>query len=278
MKARERGGKPFQGSDSPRWDFYHFALWLVGGVTRGIFRVQVGGLENVPDGPIIIAGNHVSYVDGLLLWALQKKYRHQTHFLIKREMYDAIPPLGWMFHQIGSILVERGTADRRMISDCEKLLKAGDSLGIFPEGRRVRDKGEGELGEALAGIAFLAIRSNVPIVPAGIVGTGQIMKHLPRLPKVFVRIGKPLYPEQFEGARRQRMNAMTTATMAAIAAQMDEAELARTGHLSQKHQAGETVKQKLGEVHANTAEGTREGSNKTEQPESTPPAQEECPS
>jgi len=152
------------------------------------------------------------------------------------------------------VLVERGTADRRMIADCEKLLKAGDSLGIFPEGRRVRDKPEGELGEALRGIAFLAIRNNTPVIPAGIVGTSHIMKGLPRLPKVFVRIGAPLYPEQFEGGRRERMDAMTSAIMAAIAAQMDEAEIARTGHLDHQHQAGATVRQKMGEIHANASD------------------------
>ncbi|MCL2654157.1 MAG: 1-acyl-sn-glycerol-3-phosphate acyltransferase [Coriobacteriia bacterium] len=255
MKMRDRVGKPYQGPDAPSWGFFRVAVPVVGWAVRTIFRVKVAGLDNVPDGPIIISGNHVSYVDGLLLCTLQRKYRHQTHFLIKSEMYEASSFLAWIFHHIGSIPVERGTADRRMIADCEKLLKAGDSLGIFPEGRRVRDKTGGELGEALTGVAFLSIRNNIPIVPVGIVGTSEITAHLPRLPRVFVRIGKPLYPEQFEGARRERMDAMTTAVMAAIAAQMDEAELARTGRLEHKHQAGATVKQKMGEVHANAAGG-----------------------
>lgn len=278
MKPKERVGKPFQGPDAPRWGFFRVIVPIASWVVRTIFRVNLDGLENVPEGPIIIAGNHVSYVDGLLLCVLQTKYRHPTHFLIKKEMYDASPFLGWVFNMIGSVPVERGTADRRMIADCEKLLRAGDSLGIFPEGRRVRDKAEGELGEALSGIAFLAIRNNVPVVPAGIVGTSEIMKHLPRLPRVYVRIGKPLYPEDFEGARRERMDAMTTAVMAAIAAQMDEAEIARTGKLSHKHQAGETVKQKMGEVHANASEEEAlSGPDETAPPESAPSAQEEHP-
>jgi len=260
MKSEWRVGKPYYSPEAPHWVFFRIAVPVVGWVVRTIFRVNLEGLQNVPDGPIIIAGNHVSYVDGLLLCILQRQYRHRTHFLIKKEMYEASSFLGWVFHQIGSIPVERGTADRAMITNCEKLLKAGDSLGIFPEGRRVRDKGEGELGEALSGIAFLAIRNNVPVVPVGIVGTGEIMEHLPRLPKVYVRIGTPLHPDQFKGARRERMDAMTTAVMAAIAAQMDEAEIARTGRLGYKHQAGAIVKQKMGEVHANVNQDTENAS------------------
>ncbi|MCL2882607.1 MAG: 1-acyl-sn-glycerol-3-phosphate acyltransferase [Coriobacteriia bacterium] len=249
MKPRERVGKPFQGPDAPRWGFFRIVVPIASLVVRMIFRVNLDGLDKVPEGPMIVAGNHVSYVDGLLLCVLQTKYRHPTHFLIKQEMYDASSFLGWVFNQIGSVPVERGTADRKMISHCERLLKAGDSLGIFPEGRRVLDKAEGELGEALSGVAFLAIRNNVPIMPVGIVGTDKIMKPFPRIPKVYVRIGRPLYPEDFEGARRERMDAMTTAVMASIAEQMDTAEIARTGRLSHKHQAGATVKQKMGEVH-----------------------------
>ena len=254
MKSDWRVGKPFQGPDAPRWDFYRIMMPIVAAVAFALYRVNAAGFENIPEGPIIVAGNHVSYVDGFLLQLLQLKYRHPTHFLIKKEIYEAIPPLGWLFNTIGSVQVERGTVSRRMIADCERLLKAGDSLGIFPEGRRVRDKAEGELGEALSGIAFLSIRNNVPIVPAGIFGTSGLMKAFPRPPRVFVRFGAPLYPDQFEGGRRERMDAMTSAVMAAIAAQIDEAEIARNGRLSKQHQAGKVVRQKIGALHANADE------------------------
>ena len=256
MLSEWRVGKPFQGPDAPRWGFLRFAGVVIAPIIRWMFRVNAAGFENVPAGPLIISGNHVSYVDGLLLWTLHRRYRHETHFLIKKEIYQ-ITPLRWIFHWIGSIPVERGTADRHMISICEAFLKAGDSLAVFPEGRRVRDKAADELGEALSGAAFLAIRSGVPIVPVGIVGTGQIMvegRRLPRRPRVYMRIGAPLYPEQFTGVRRERMDNMTAAVMAAIAGLMDAAELARSGRLEHRHKTGAIVKQKIGEVHANATE------------------------
>jgi len=255
MLSEWRIGKPFQGPDAPRWGFLRFAGVVIAPIVRWMFRVNAAGFEHVPDGPVIMSGNHVSYVDGLLLWSLHKKYRHMTHFLIKKEIY-AIKPLGWLFHLIGSIPVDRGTADRHMIATCEAFLKTGDSLAVFPEGRRVRDKADDELGEALSGAAFLSIRNGVPIVPVGIVGTGKIMvpgRRLPRRPRVYMRIGAPLYPDQFEGARRERMDTMTAAVMEAIATQMDAAELARSGRLEHHHKTGAIVKQKIGEVHANAA-------------------------
>ncbi|MCL2332539.1 MAG: 1-acyl-sn-glycerol-3-phosphate acyltransferase [Actinomycetia bacterium] len=277
MLSEWRIGKPFQGQDAPRWGFLKFAAVVVAPIVRWMFRVNAAGFENVPDGPLIISGNHVSYADGLLLWTLHKKYRHQTHFLIKKEIY-AIKPLGWLFNLIGSVPVERGTADRHMIAICEAFLKAGDSLAVFPEGRRVKDRADDELGEALSGAAFLAIRNEVPIVPVGIVGTGQIMvpgRRLPRRPKVFIRIGAPLYPATFAGARRERMDTMTAAVMAAIAAQMDEAEIARSGRLTRSHKAGMVVKQKIGQVHASASDDMlRRGGSVDTSPE--PPMPEQC--
>ncbi len=254
MKPEDRIGKPFYGPDAPGWTAFHLIYTFLGTLLLAIFRTNVKGLEKAPEGPIIVSGNHVSYMDGALLWALQKRYKHPVHFLIKAEMFKN-RFLKWLWASVGALPVARGTMNRQTIVECEKLVAAGESLGIFPEGRRVTDSEGGELGNALEGVAFLAIRSDIPVVPVGIVGTDRIMpkgKKFFRLPKVYVRMGDPLYPKDFEGKRRERMTLLTQAVMDNIAQLMDAGEVARNKGVApeHKHSAPHPVKQKMGETHA----------------------------
>ena len=86
---------------------------------------------------------------------------------------------------IGCFPVQRGHADRRALVTCLEVLRAGRPLGFFPEGTRSRD---GRLGRAHPGIAFLARRSGVPVLPVAIIGTRGAR---PLHPDIRVRIGEP---------------------------------------------------------------------------------------
>jgi 1-acyl-sn-glycerol-3-phosphate acyltransferase len=76
--------------------------------------------------------------------------------------------LGGLLRGIGCFPVRRGESDRRAIVTCLQVLRAGNVLGFFPEGTRSRN---GALRQAHPGIAFLARKSEVPIVPVAVTGT-----------------------------------------------------------------------------------------------------------
>jgi 1-acyl-sn-glycerol-3-phosphate acyltransferase len=112
-----------------------------------------------------------------------------------------------------------------MISTATELLTGGELVGMFPEGTRGQIGSE-VLGEAHQGVSFIALRADVPIVPVGIAGTDKALPRgakLPRFPRVTIRFGEPIYPAEFEGGRKERMEAVTAELMARIAIERDKA-------------------------------------------------------
>ena len=185
-----------------------------------LFRVSLCGAENIPaSGGAILAGNHISYGDPVLLWC---KSPRPTHFMAKSGLWD-VHWLGWSLDHFWAFPVHRGTADREAIQVATKLLGLGELVGIFPEGTRNLD---GQ-AEAQGGVALIAMRANVPVIPVGIAGTEKIRpagtKSI-RFPKVTICCGKPICPDEIAGeGRKERVEAMTAQIMKSIAEQVDRA-------------------------------------------------------
>ncbi len=157
------------------------------------YRVRVVGLENIPDGPALLAANHVSYVDPIAMWGKSPRY---THVVGKSELWD-VPMLWRVLDAVGVIPVHRESVDRTFIKTATRLLDEGSLVGIFPEGTRYREPG---LGQGNEGVAFIAMRAGVKIVPMGIAGTDKIWPdehRLPRFPRVTMVIGEPIDPADF---------------------------------------------------------------------------------
>lgn len=224
MKHEERRGKPFKGPQHPSWPLVKLAYVVISLPLLGLYRVKELGLENVPEGACILAGNHVSYLDPAVMWSLMPK--GPLHFVAKSELYRH-KFLGWALDNLGALPVERDAADRKMIAQATALLKAGERIAIFPEGTRGRERDDfEELGQAQQGAAFLAMHAGVPIVPVGIAGTDKVIppgKKLPRFPRIAVKYGKPLSIDSFEGSRKEKLEALTNAVMHEIFKLRDEA-------------------------------------------------------
>jgi len=184
-------------------------------VVLALYRTRFAGEERIPDGGAIIASNHVSYLDPVLMWSGTPR---PTHFMAKAELWD-VPVVGWALPRLWAFPVRRGEADRTAIATATERLRAGELVGIFPEGTRQRGAGD-ELGEANEGVAFIAMRAGVPVVPAGIAGTERVLPpgaRLPRFPRVRVWYGHPVDPASFvDGSRKERVAAMTDAIMDGI--------------------------------------------------------------
>ena len=148
-----------------------------------IFRLHVEGRENVPQtGAIIVAPNHKSDWDPPLIGVAFNT--RIIHYMAKEELFKN-PFLGWLIRQFGTFPVKRGTVDRTAIRQALRELKAGNPLGIFPEGTRIRREG---LGRFHSGMASLALMTGTPVVPVAVIGS-RWMPH--KKGPLAVLIGKP---------------------------------------------------------------------------------------
>jgi 1-acyl-sn-glycerol-3-phosphate acyltransferase len=193
----------------------------LGPLILAAYRTRVVGIENVPEGGAILAGNHVSYLDPVLLWCCAPR---PVHFMGKNELWES-RPIGWALTHLLAFPVHRGAPDRTAIVTAGRLLESGSLVGMFPEGTRQRAETE-ELGEASQGVAFISLRAGVPVVPVGIAGTEEALPRgarLPRFPRVTFRFGEPVRPQEFEGAKRERIDRMTREVMDRIATARSEA-------------------------------------------------------
>lgn len=188
-----------------------------------IYRTRLRGRENVPSGGAVLAGNHVSYLDPVLIWSGAPR---PVHFMAKVELWKQ-RLLGAALDRLLAFPVHRGAADRTALSRAHELLTSGQLVGIFPEGTRQSAR-DGRLGEASEGVAFIALRAGVPVVPVGIAGTEKALPRgarVPRFPRVTIVFGEPVQPEWFgEGSRKERVDRMTHAVMERIARARAEAE------------------------------------------------------
>jgi 1-acyl-sn-glycerol-3-phosphate acyltransferase len=113
---------------------YRIARALVGVFARLLFRVEYEGLQNVPDrrGGYILAGNHSSYLDPVVLAI---GVSPMIHFMAKEELVSR-RWAAWLFSKLGVVPVSRGTGDMGAVERCAQLTREGGVLGIFPEGTR----------------------------------------------------------------------------------------------------------------------------------------------
>lgn len=190
------------------------------------FRTRALDIDRIPvSGGAIIAGNHVSYADPVMVWC---KAPRRMFFMGKAELWEH-KAIAWAVDRVLAFPVRRGEADRAAITKAVALLKAGELVGMFPEGTRRRDAG-GEPGEGQSGVAFVAVRAGVPIVPVGIAGTDRIRPdgaRMLRFPRVTLAFGEPVRPEDFSSLdKRDRLEAMTSQVMERINTELERARKA----------------------------------------------------
>lgn len=178
------------------------------GLMQTLWSPRVHGAGRVPaTGPVILAVNHSHLVDGPMLMGTAPR---PVHFLIKKEAF--VGPLDPFLRAIGQLKVDRGTTDRKAVTDALGVLQDGGVLGIFPEGTR----GEGDFASLRAGLAYFAVRSGAPIVPVAVLGSaGHRSRVVPALPPLRSRIDV-VFGDAFEagdGSGRRTRTALDAATL-----------------------------------------------------------------
>jgi len=170
------------GSLGPRWG--KPVGWTL---SRALWSVTRHGLDHVPaTGPVLLASNHLGFLDGPLLMGMSPR---GTHFLVKKEMFAGA--LGVVLRGCGQIPVDR-SGDRGALVTAVAVLRGGGAVGVFPEGTR----GRGDVAAMQSGVTWLALQTGTPVVPVALLGTrrsGGSPSDLPHLRQpVHVVFGEPL--------------------------------------------------------------------------------------
>lgn len=171
-------------------------------IMKVFYRYKFINNNSIPhEGAYIIASNHMSFSDPVLLGLGQ---RRRLFFMAKQELFKNKFFAG-LIRALGAFPVERGAGDGKAIKTGEDLIKEGNVMTIFIEGGRTKT---GEFMRPRSGCALVAQQMQVPVIPACITITGN-PKH--RFAKRVINFGDPLTPQQLgltpDGDRRQLKNA-----------------------------------------------------------------------
>ncbi|MEU3277476.1 lysophospholipid acyltransferase family protein [Streptomyces antibioticus] len=203
--------------------FYYLLKYVVlGPLLKLTFRPRISGLEHIPEsGAAIVAGNHLSFADHFLMPAV---LRRRITFLAKAEYFTGPGLKGRLtaafFRSAGQIPVDRSgkEAGRAAIREGLGVLSKGELLGIYPEGTRSHD---GRLYKGKVGVAVMALRAGVPVIPCAMIGTFEAQppgKVLPTPRPVTIRFGEPLDFSRYAGMEGEKaiLRAVTDEIMYAI--------------------------------------------------------------
>jgi 1-acyl-sn-glycerol-3-phosphate acyltransferase len=163
-----------------RVGLYRNVRGVVYALARVLYRIEIIG--RVPPGACVVAANHESLLDPPLLALVT---RRPLHFLAKVELWR-YPPGAWLMDALGGIPIRRDRRDLLSVGRAEELLRAGESVAIFPQGTVAG-------GAWTRGAARLALTTGVPIVPVRIVGTARALSQRRiRFSKIRIVVGEPI--------------------------------------------------------------------------------------
>ncbi|PUA81183.1 lysophospholipid acyltransferase family protein [Nocardioides currus] len=185
-------------------------------------RFQMTGTENVPrSGGVLLAYNHISYVDFIYGGLAANPSKRLVRFMAKRELFDhkAVGPLMRSLHHIE---VDRASGEKSLATALAHLL-AGEAVGIFPEATISRAM---EIKDLKSGAVRIAAEAGVPLVPVILWGTQRMMtkdhpRDFSRGTTIAINVGEPMHPTPEDNAVAQtaelhrRMSAMLDETVAA---------------------------------------------------------------
>jgi 1-acyl-sn-glycerol-3-phosphate acyltransferase len=214
---------------------YFVVRTLLSVMFRLVWRPVIEGVEHIPPtGPVILASNHLSFIDSVVIPLAVPR---RVTFLAKAEYFTGRGLRGRVsatfFSSIGAVPVHRGgTRDETTaaLEAAQQILAEGGAFGIYPEGTRSLD---GRLFRFRTGVAWLGLATRAPIVPVAVVGTNRVLPvgaRIPRVSRVVVRFApaidtsgpaQKLEADGGKGAGRVRRE-LADEVMSAVAARSEQ--------------------------------------------------------
>lgn len=164
---------------------YSIAKTVVKFVLKILYKVEVKGLENLPkETGAIICSNHTNNFDPLIVACFVNR---PIHYMAKKELFKN-KFIKYFLRKVNAFPVNRERADISAIKYAIKVVKNNNVLGIFPEGTRVK---AGETRKAEPGIAMIAIKGKVVVIPVGIIGEYKLRE------RIVLNIGQPIHLDEY---------------------------------------------------------------------------------
>ena len=189
---------PRPGSELNGW--WRAGVTLVGPVLRLLFDLRWAGIERIPrTGPALLAANHVSSLDGVILaYLVARRGNRPTRYLVATEFFDRWFHGFWL-RTFKQIPIRRGVGDSGALDEAVATVRSGAVAGIFPEGTVNPDPG-GPMLRGRTGVARIALAARAPVIPVGIWGTqvrwprSGLTFRRPLRPTVALTFGPPVEP------------------------------------------------------------------------------------
>ena len=160
--------------------------WILKAGILVYFRLRRLGTEHIPEGGVILASNHRSFLDPFVIGCCLGR---PIYFVAKQELFKN-PALGWILNCLGAFPINRGASDEESMDTALALLERGQAVVIFPEGTRIRT---GSLGSPKRGVGRIALESGKPVVPIAVTNSENARRGwLIRPVKVHIRCGPAL--------------------------------------------------------------------------------------
>jgi 1-acyl-sn-glycerol-3-phosphate acyltransferase len=175
--------------------WYRLVQFTVASLLAATGGLRVSGREHIPaSGGALLVSNHLSHLDVFVLGILVPR---PLNYVARSTLF--LPVLGALIRSVGGFPIQREGMGASGLKETLRRLRNGAIVVLFPEGTRSRD---GQLGPIKPGIAVLAARAKVPIVPAGVAGTFEAWPRRRRFPwphPIWVHYGPAITPEELAG-------------------------------------------------------------------------------
>jgi len=202
LSKRTRTPTAAEPDDSPRRDrsralliWYHFVRLICASLSLVVLRWRSVGQCNIPTtGGVLLVCNHVSFLDVFLLGI---PLQRPLNYVARSTLFVSF--LGVLIRSVGGFPIQREGIGASGMKETLRRLKAGGVVALFPEGTRSPD---GELGQLKPGIAAIATRMGVPVVPAALAGLFESWPRTQLVPvphPVRIHYGKPILPHELAG-------------------------------------------------------------------------------
>ncbi|OPJ61675.1 lysophospholipid acyltransferase family protein [Clostridium oryzae] len=193
--------RKFKPEKADAYAFKIFKIMCTHVLVKSKTDLKVSGLENIPEGACVFAGNHEAIFD---VFAVLPCMKSITGFIAKQSL-GKLPAVAWWMRQAHSVFIDRDNPREgiKAINQAVENLKAGYSVIVFPEGTRSL---KSEIAEFKRGSLKLALKANVPIVPFTVDGTYRVLEvgNKVRGNKAKIIFHEPIYVENL--SREEQKN------------------------------------------------------------------------